>query len=109
MLNEKGELPPLDSAAAQMPPGDLGAAFAKMFLTFVALALLLFATYWFLRKFIQQRNQKGGVHAAIHILEKKMISPKTALYLIEVDKKRILIAESQLEIKRLESLESPPL
>ena len=34
-----------------------------------------------------------------------MISPKTVLYLIEVDHKRILVAESHLEIKRLEGFE----
>ncbi len=40
---------------------------------------------------------------SIQILEKRMISPKTMLYLIEAEGKQILIAESQLEVKRLES------
>lgn len=107
--DEKGEITALESAIAQsttqMPTGDLGAAFAKMFLTLIVLVILLFVSYWFVRRLIQQRLQKGVGNAAIQILEKRMISPKTMLYLIEVDKKKILIAESHLEIKRLEGFE----
>lgn len=89
----------------QMPSGDLGAAFAKMFLTLIALVILLFLSYWFLRRLIQNRLQKGVGAAAIQILEKRMISPKTTLYLIEVEHKKILVAESHLEIKRLEGFD----
>ena len=42
-----------------MPPGDLGAAFVKMFLTFIALVILLLVSYWFLRCLVQNRLQKG--------------------------------------------------
>ncbi len=112
--DENGELTALGQTsleisqlAPQMPPGDLGAAFAKMFLSLIVLIGLLGLSYWFLRKLIQNRLQKGMENAAIQILEKRMISPKTMLYLIEVNQKKILIAESHLEIKRL-SEESLP-
>jgi flagellar protein FliO/FliZ len=85
-------------------PGDLGAAFAKMFLTLVSLLLLFGISFWFLRRLIQNRLQKGGDHSLIHVVEKRMISPKTMLYVIDVDGKKILVAESHLEIKRLDSL-----
>ncbi|MES2274018.1 MAG: flagellar biosynthetic protein FliO [Chlamydiota bacterium] len=100
-----GEFPldDLSPSITQMPPGDFGAAFVKMFLTLIALVILLFGTFWFLRRFVQQRLQKGVNHQSIQILEKRMISPKTMLYLVEVEKKKILIAESHLEIKRIES------
>ena len=91
----------------QMPSGDLGAAFTKMFLTLTALVILLFVSYWFLRRLIQRRLQKGVGEARVHVIEKKMLSPKTMLYLVEVDQKRVLIAESHLEIKRLEGFDSP--
>ena len=87
------------------PPGDLAATFAKMMLTFGVLILLLFGTYWFIRRMIRLRLQKGVGLATIQVIEKKMISAKTMLYLIEVDNKKILLAESQLEIKRLETFE----
>lgn len=108
ILNEQSELSALDNGvqlaqtAAQLPTGDIGAAFAKMFISLVVLVVLLFVTYWFLKRLIRNRLQKGVGNASIQILEKKMISPKTMLYLIEVDQKKILFAESHLEIKRLE-------
>lgn len=99
------ELVALNSAAmAQMPPADLGASALKMLLTFLVLIGLLLATYWILKRIVQHRMQQKGASASIQIVEKRMLSPKTMLYLIEVEHKKILIAESQLEVKRLESL-----
>ena len=86
-----------------MPPTDLGMALIKMFLTLLALIALLFASYWFLRRLIQNRLQKGVGKQSIEILEKRMISPKTMLYIIRVQNKNILLAESHLEIKNLEN------
>lgn len=107
--DEKGEISALDplvhETVTQIPSGDLGAAFAKMFLSLLALLILLFVSYWFLKRLVQNRLQKGTSDSAIQILEKRMISPKTMLYLVEVDNKKILLAESHLEIKRLESFE----
>jgi flagellar biogenesis protein FliO len=99
----------LTDATNQIPPGDFGAAFAKMILTLLGLVLLMLVSYWFIKKIIQQRLQKGIGTSAIQVLEKKMISPKTMLYLIEVDHKKILIAESHLEVKRLEAFPDQPL
>lgn len=93
------------TAAPSAASADLGATFVKMMLTFGALILLLFGTYWFIRRLIQMRLQKGVGTASIQILEKRMISAKTMLYLVEVDKKKVLLAESHLEIKRLESFD----
>jgi flagellar biogenesis protein FliO len=115
--NESGDLagglpesPPLldaiDGQITSVPPGDYGATFVKMILTLTALIGLLFLTFWFLRRLMQQRLQKGNSQQAIQILEKRMISPKTMLYLVEVEKKKILLAESHLEIKRLENFSS---
>lgn len=104
--NEQSELEALHQATSQIPTGDLGAAFAKMLLSLVVIVLLLLVSYWFLKRLIQNRLQKGVGDASIHILEKRMLSPKTMLYLVEIDQKKILLAESQLEIKRLTELGS---
>lgn len=93
------------SEVPNMPSGDFGAAFAKMFITLIALVALLVLTYFFLRKIIQRRLQKGVGNHAIQLVEKRMISAKTMLYLVEVEGKKILLAESHLEIKRLEGWE----
>jgi flagellar protein FliO/FliZ len=107
-------LTPDDASPAELEPslalstGDYGLAFVKMMLTLFALAALLFGTLWFLRKIIQQRLQKGPKDSSIVILEKRMISPKTMLYLVEIENKKVLLAESHLEIKRIESFDRVP-
>ncbi|MBI5272765.1 MAG: flagellar biosynthetic protein FliO [Chlamydiia bacterium] len=109
--NENGELIALASsaadAAAPLPPADLGASLVKMVLTLIAVVLLLFASYWFLRRLIQNRLQRGSGKQRIEIIEKRMISPKTMLYLVQVDNKQVLLAESHLEVKALESFTAP--
>lgn len=95
----------LEEAVHQAPPPDLGAAFAKMLLTFVLLVALLCGTYWFIKRLIQMRLQRGVGTPSIEVLEKRMISAKTMLYLVKVKDKKILLAESHLEVKRLESFQ----
>lgn len=102
-----GDLP-LEPSSMALPPGDYGIAFVKMMLSLFALAALLFGTLWFFRKIIQQRLQKGPKNSSIVILEKRMISQKTMLYLVEVENKKVLLAESHLEIKRIESFDASP-
>lgn len=113
--DENGELTSLNQAvigvaetSTQMTTTDLGAAFAKMMISLVVIVVLLFVSYWFIRRLIQNRLEKGVGNAAIQIIEKRMISPKTMLYIIEVDQKRILIAESHLEVKLLDGFTLGP-
>ena len=108
--DENGDLAPLSQVEPlqELPsaaPSDVGFAFVKMLLTFVVLIVLLLATYWFIRRLVQNRLQKGVGAPSIQILEKRMISAKTMLYLVEVENKKVLLAESHLEIKRLESFD----
>ena len=91
----------------EFPQGDYGAALVKMFLTLIVLVALLALTFWFLRRLIQSRLRKGIGKQSITILEKKMLSPKSMLYLIEADGQKILIAESNIEIRRIHSWEEP--
>lgn len=106
--NDAGDLTalsgPITSAAAAAPtlPTDVGMALIKMLLTVIALIALLCATYWFLKRLVRLRLSKGVGKQSIEILEKKMISAKTMLYLVQVENKKILLAESHLEIKGLE-------
>lgn len=94
-------LEPLESLAQATPPGDYGAAFAKMIVTLVALVALLAVTFWFLRRLVQRRLERGVGDRIIQIREKRMISPKTMLYVVEVEGKKVLLAESHLEVKKI--------
>ncbi len=76
-------------------------AFIKMILTLGGLLVLVFLTLWLLRKFSHGRLGGFASSKKIKILEKKPLSPKTILYLVELDGKQVFIAESQLEVKML--------
>lgn len=94
-------------APHEMPPGDYGAAFIKMFVTLFALVALLGISLWFVRRLLRYRLERGtGSQRMIEVLEKKMISQKTMIYVLEIEGEKIILAESQLEIKKLNSLSS---
>lgn len=96
-----------DLPIPDVPPGDYGAALVKMVLSLIALIILLGFSFWFLRRLVQNKVNRGSKIAAIQIIEKKMISPKSMLYLVEVEGQKVLLAESQLEIRRLQTWEIP--
>lgn len=87
-----------------MVPGYEG-AFLKMFLALIALIVAIFFTVWLLKKLSQGKWAGGNSNRAIKIIEKRPLSPKTMLYIIDVDGQQSVIAESQLEIKHLMNLE----
>ncbi len=78
-------------------------AFLKMILTLLVLVVGIIGTIWFMRRLAGGRfGSTGG--RSIKVLEKKPLSPKTMLYVIEVQGKQAVISESQLEVKTLMSL-----
>lgn len=77
---------------------DQGDDFFKKFINMLTtlglmLALLLFIV-WFLKRFLTTRVEKGNQESLIKVLEKRMLSPKTTLYFLEVKNKEIVLAES---------------
>jgi flagellar biogenesis protein FliO len=108
--NENGDLVVANDAipvyTPDMAPGDFGAAFVKMFLTLFALIFLFGISIWFLKRLVRNRMQRGGVDQKIQVIEKRMISPKTMLYLVDIEGEKVLFAESHLEIQQLGSKHS---
>ena len=51
------------------------------------------------------RYSTGNQTSHMKIIERRAISPKTVLYLVQIGDKKIVLGESQLEIKRLIELE----
>ena len=84
--------------------------FFKMICALALLVALMVLSAYVLRRLIQRRLQRSSSKPAIHVLEKKMLSPKTMLYLVEVEHRKVLIAESHLEVRRMHVVteESPP-
>jgi flagellar biogenesis protein FliO len=81
-------------------------AFLKMFLVLMGLIVGIFFIVWLLKKIGQGRWLHGNGNKSIKIVEKRPLSPKTMLYIIDVDGQQSVIAESQLEVKHLMNLES---
>jgi flagellar biogenesis protein FliO len=93
-----------ESSPAQMTASYEG-AFIKMILTLGGLVLVVFLTIWVLRRLGQGRFRSLGANRAIQIIEKRALSPKSILYIVEVGSKQILIVESQFEVRKLTTLD----
>lgn len=105
--------PPLQIPVETMPSIEMmpeaikgyEGAFLKMILTFIALIVGIFFTVWALKRLSRGHFKNMNANRAIKILEKRPLSPKTMLYLVEIGEKQTLIAESQIEVKSLVSFE----
>jgi flagellar biogenesis protein FliO len=82
-------------------------AFFRMVLSLFAFVLFGGLTLYFLRRFIRNRTSRGP-SSSISVIERKALSPKSMLYLVKVDQKKLLICESQLEVRLLDSTEKHP-
>ena len=78
---------------------------SKVMFILVVLIVGLFLTVWLVKRGFQNRFRKGSSKNQIQVVEARPISPKTILYLVEVCGKRFLMAESQLEVKRIGDVE----
>lgn len=82
-------------------------AFVRMLVTLLGLVLLVFATFWILRKLGKGKFRMGSGNS-INVLERRALSPKSMLYIVQIGNKKVLISESQLEVRALTSLEELP-
>ena len=80
-------------------------AFIKTIVVLVCLLVLITLTVWMFRKISNGRLRNFNYHKSVKILEKRPLSPKSMLYLIEVGGKQVLIAESQLEVRTVTTLD----
>ncbi|MCB1107849.1 MAG: flagellar biosynthetic protein FliO [Chlamydiia bacterium] len=80
-------------------------AFIKTIVVLVGLLVLVILTVWMIKKISNGRLRSFNSLRSVKILEKRPLSPKSMLYLIEVSGKQVLIAESQLEVRTLTHLD----
>ena len=74
-------------------------AFMKMMLTLLGLILLIVISVWMLRRVSHGRMKQMNYGRSIKILERRPLSAKTVLYLVEISGKKVVIAESQVEVR----------
>lgn len=80
-------------------------AFVKMIVVLIALLTLVILTIWMFKKFSRGRLCTLNYLKSIKILEKRPLSPKSMLYLIEIRGKQVLLSESQFEVRSITTLE----
>lgn len=80
-------------------------AFFKMLLILIALISLIFLTFWIFKRMMRMRVTQANMTKNIKVLEKRVISPKSMLYLVEIEGKRVLISESNLEVRKIKDLD----
>jgi len=78
--------------------------FIKMIFIFIALIVLIFLTFWIFKKFMKIKIHQGNLTKNIKIIERRAISPKSVLILVEFEGKKILISESSLEVRKIKEI-----
>ena len=77
----------------------------KIVLGLVFLLIAIAVAFWVIRKMAGSRANSLNHLKSIKVLEKRPISPKSMLYLIEIAGRQVLISESQLEVRTVSKLE----
>ena len=108
-----GDAPAVEMAPEGEAPKVGGAyenAFVKMFLMLLLLIVLVFFTIWMFKRLSHGRIRLLNNTRSIKILERRPLSAKSILYLVEVGGKQVLVSESQAEVRSLAVFdEEPPL
>ena len=80
-------------------------AFIKTIVVLIGLLILVILTVWMFKRISNGRLRTFNYLKSVKILEKRPLSPKSMLYLIEVSGKQVLIVESQLEVRTIATLD----
>lgn len=83
-------------------------AFFKMIAMLVILLIVVCVSGWLLKRLAQGRLRQSNMNKSIKVVERRALSQKSMLYIIEYGGKQILIAESQLEIRKIDDLSKSP-
>jgi flagellar biosynthetic protein FliO len=71
----------------------MGPLLQTLFFIFLFIGFIMTATF-FIRRWGQMRWNKENVTSDIEVLERRALSPKSAVYLIKVKGKQILVGET---------------
>ena len=83
----------------QFTSPDFHHTFFKMLSLLGAIIVLFAITLWSFKKLTKSRINALNDRNSIKVLEKRILSPKSILYLVEYDGKKALVSESHLDMK----------
>lgn len=84
--------------------GELYLEFFKMIFMLGVIIAFLLLIMWFIKRMLSSRIEQLNTTSVIKILERRPITPKTALYIVEAFDKRLMIAESHNGVTLLSDL-----
>jgi flagellar biogenesis protein FliO len=85
---------------------DFKKTFTKMLITLAIIIALVFVTFWMFKRLMKNRMKSANNSQSIRILETRPLSPKSMLYLVEVENEKVLLCESHLEVRNIHSVEN---
>lgn len=78
--------------------------FMNMLASLGLIIALIFIVSWFLKRFLNTRIQQMNTTSAIKIVERRALTPKSSIYLLEVNDRTMVIAESTNGVTLLSNL-----
>jgi flagellar biosynthetic protein FliO len=89
----------LADAPEVLTPGDFKISFFKTLLSMGLCLGAILVALWFVKRFANKKFFSLNNEHHIKIIERRPISPKSVLFLVQIGDKQILIAESHLEVR----------
>ncbi|MBA3958500.1 MAG: flagellar biosynthetic protein FliO [Parachlamydiaceae bacterium] len=81
--------------------------FFKMMMMLGFIIAFLFLIMWFIKRLLNTRIEQLNTSSYIKIIERRSLTPKTALYVVDVLDKRLILGESQNGINVLSEFSLP--
>ncbi|MDF2550421.1 MAG: hypothetical protein K0S07_1488 [Chlamydiales bacterium] len=99
------ELAPIETMEPKVEPEaekiGLAGELTSLFTTLALFITVLVLAAWLIKKMLQSKIQQMNESAAIKLIERRALSPKTTLHLINVQGKGFLLAESPAGITKI--------
>ncbi len=103
------ELPEELRGANDVPDSRFLQEFIHMIILLSLLVLVLFVGSWIIRRMLNIRLDQVNETSKIKLLEKRMITSRSGIYLLDVHGKKIVVSESNNGITKIAELEENPL
>lgn len=99
------EAPPQGIEMEERVPEVMRTKYETVFIKMLAILFLIAISagfiVWLYRRFNFSKMHQLNYLRTIKVIEKRPLSPKTMLYLVEINGKQVMLAESQLEVRQV--------
>ena len=96
--NQKPFEPLEENIEKDFPKFEFKGTFIKMMLSLLAVIVLGIITFIMFKRITRTRFIQANNNMAVKVLEKRILSPKSIIYLVEYEGVKALISESHLDV-----------